>query len=458
MKCNFAHPGILAAAAVAFILLFAADAAAQNQTWLSDRAYREGRGIQVGDFELHPGIGAEAGYDSNWFRRDSDENGGPVGAVVIRVSPSFAVSTLGPQRRGDAPPPTVGFRFEVGGSYNEFIPVNGTEADRDTLRDNRNFGGSADLQLDILPGREWSGDVHAGVTRTILPTNPGDININFNRIQPNAGASLKWTPDSGLLDWSLGYEFSGTFFETSAIGGLNSFRNDILTRGRWRFLPRTAMIFDASLGFITFVDPGSNRAAKTDSHPLRARIGVNGLVTPTFAVLALIGWGASFYDGDTDVDFDSVLAQAELKWFLGEAQENPMQQSGSLSYVAVGFTRDFADSFIGTYVERDTGYARFSYLFGGKFILLAEAKVAAVVFPEQLRVDYGAQAAQGWTDVQVDGRLFGEYRFLDWLGVNAEVTYTGYFSDTTLESGNPNEDNPLAWQRVTAFGGIRAFW
>jgi hypothetical protein len=352
----------------------------------------------------------------------------------------------------------VGFRFDVGGSYNEYIPVSGPEAGKDQLQDNRNFGGSANVNLDILPGREWGGRIFGGVGRTILPTNAGDVNVNFNRILPEAGAELKWAPDSGLLDWSLGYVFSGTFFETGNFNGLNNFRNDITTRGRWRFLPRTALMYDASFGFITYPDGAAGNANKNNSHPLRARIGVNGLVTPTFGVLGLVGWGSSFYEGDTDEDFDSVIAQAEVKWYLSPPPESdPFAISGSLSYLAIGFLRDYADSFIGTYLERDSGYARFSYLFGGKFVLVAEARAGAVVFPAQTRADYGADAAGGWTDAQVIGKLFGEYRIKDWLGVNAEVKYTGYFSPTTLfdQAGNPNA---LSFQRVSAMAGVRAFW
>src|SRR5450432_1616003 len=38
-----------------------------QQPWLSDRRYGEGIGVRVGNLELHPGIAAEAGYDSNYF-------------------------------------------------------------------------------------------------------------------------------------------------------------------------------------------------------------------------------------------------------------------------------------------------------------------------------------------------------------------------------------------------------
>jgi hypothetical protein len=448
-----------------------ASAQGDSPTWLGNRGYREGPGFLVGDFELHLGFGADFGYDSNYYRRDDSEN--VIGALRLRLSPSFGVSTLGPQRREGGDNPDVGFRFEVGATYNEFFPVNGgkDQADRDSLREQRDIGAEAKVFLDILPGREWSGKLMAGIGRVIRPTQQGDFfgglqgGENFNRILPTAGAELQWAPGAGLLDWSLGYGFYGTFFESSSFGELNNFRNDILTRGRWRFLPRTALMYDASFGFITYPNAQDASPNKADSHPLRARIGLNGLVTPSFGVLALIGWGASFYADDQD--FDSVLAQAEVKWYLTPtAETDPAKVSSLQSAISVGFIRDFEDSFIGTYVERDQGYARFNYLFGGVFLLVAEVRAGAVVYPPQTDPSYGDQAAAGWTDVRVDGTLFGEWRVLEWLGLNLDIGYTGYFSDTELEVAEDDPSTPeveegtdaLGFQDIRAFLGARVFW
>ncbi|MCA9620423.1 MAG: hypothetical protein KC731_15480 [Myxococcales bacterium] len=440
-------------------LLGAETASAQSpeQTWLKDRRYREGAGWRVGDFELHPGIGADFGYDSNFFLRHSTED--PVQSLRLRVSPHFSVSTLGPQRSEDAPPPTVNFRFEVGATYNEYFPVSGTPGDQDRLRSQRNVGGDALVNLDILPQREWSGNLHAGVGRVIRPTPfPSGPNgsESFNRINPNAGASLTWTPGSGLLDWMLGYDFTGTFFE-SGFSGLNNVNNEILTRGRWRFLPRTALIYDASFGFIIYPSPTALPSAKANSHPLRTRIGVNGLITPSFGALAMIGWGASFYDGDDRPDFDSLLAQAEVKWyFTPPPGADPLRASAVQSNIAAGFIRDYEDAFIGTYLERDRGYLRFSYLFGGQFLLVAEAGAGAVVYPSLPTYNLGTDADAGWTDVRADGKLFGEWRIKDWLGVNLDFNYNGYFSQTSL-STDPTFSDRLGFQQFTVFGGARVF-
>jgi len=425
--------------------------ASDESLWLRDRKYREGAGFRVGDFELHPGVGAEFGYDSNYFRRASDED--PIGSLQLRISPSFSVATLGPQRRGEGPPPSVDFRADIRATYHEFFPVSGSDAGQERLQEQRNVSGEVNLALDILPQRTWSGHIGGGLGRTVRATDEGDLTDSFNRLLPYAKAELVWTPNSGLLDWRLGYNFEGTFFESGSFSDLNHFENAIITRGRWRFLPRTALLYDLSLGFITY----PSDMFKTSSHPLRARLGVNGLITSSFALLAMVGWGASFYTGDSAVvqDFDSVIGQLELKWYLtAQPATDPTKVSGAQSSISVGFVREFQDSYLGTYLERDRGYAKFNYLIGGVFLIAVQGGAGAVLFPN---IHQPAQA-NAWTDARADAELLAEYRIKDWLGVNADVAWTGYFSGTRLALPKyPGYLDNLAFQNVRAFLGVRWF-
>src|SRR5689334_14397449 len=113
----------LIGAVLAVGVTYATGASAQEQVWLKDRRYAEGIGIRAGDFELHPGIGGEFGYDSNYFLRDKQEN--PIDTLRLRITPSFSMSTIGGERReGDsqaAEPPKVAFRAGIAGTYSEFI-------------------------------------------------------------------------------------------------------------------------------------------------------------------------------------------------------------------------------------------------------------------------------------------------------------------------------------------------
>lgn len=427
-------------------------AGTQEPAWLPDRKYREGAGILAGDFELHPGAAIDFGYDSNFMRRASDER--PVGSLQLRVSPSFSASTLGPQRRADGVRPTVNFRVDSGLTYHEFIPIRGgTQVDRDALRGNRNVDGFLNLNLDLLPGQTWSGRVYAGLTRSIRPTQQASVTSNFNRLMPGVGANLSYAPGSGLLDWQLGYEFGGTFFEKSEFSQLSSFRNDVTTRGRWRFLPRTALLYDGRFSFITYP---KQELGKTSSTPVRTRFGMTGLITPTFGAQAMLGWGASFYSSDPQ-DFNGLIGQMEVKWYLQPTTtSDPLRVNSLLPGVSVGFLRDFDDSLIGTYIERDQGYAKLNYLLGGNILLNAELAAGAVVYPNQDNPDRGNP--NGWTDFRMDARTFGEYRLRDWIGLTAELNWVGYFSSTKLTFPTATGTDSLAFQQFSAFGGARVFW
>lgn len=453
------------AAAVITLTLPPALATAQDQPWLKDRRYTEGIGIRTGDLELHPGVAAEFGYDSNFFRRAdedviSSDDVGPVGSLRLRITPSFSLSTLGRQRQEatpGAPPPDIEFRGGISATYEEFIPVSGSETGQDRLSEQRNIGGVLDANLTILPQRPWSAILDASIGRTIASSDQGVTNQSFRRIHADAGAELVWTPGGGLLDWRLGYRFSGTFFELDEYSNLTNFQHLIQTRGRWRFLPRTALIYDVSMGFITYPNP----SVKGSSHPLRARLGINGLVTPSFGLLAMAGWGASFYTPRGQNDFDSVIGHLELKWYLTpNPSADPAGATLALSSLAAGFTRDFHDSFIGTYFERDRGYLKLTYFFGGRFLVIADGGVAAIVYPD-LPATRSTDAEAAWTDVRIDASLFGEYRIRDSLGLNTTLRYGQNISDNSLTSRGgaliPVTENYLRWQQFEAYLGVRWF-
>lgn len=445
-------------AAVSLLGLGPKSANAQDQPWLADRRYTEGIGIRVGDFELHPGLAAEFGYDSNFFRRAEDELGGPVGALRLRITPSFSISTLSRQRREatDAPPPDVELRAGIAATYNEFFPVSGPELGQELMKDQRNVGGTADILLALFPGRPWSGNLFADVTRTITPSPQGITGSSFNRLTPRAGGELIWTPGGGLLDWRLGYRFGATVFESSDFTGLTHLEHSIETRGRWRFLPRTALMYDARFGFIDYPSPFAGPIGKTGSHPVRMLLGMNGLITPSFGLMALAGWGASFYQPTGQEDFDSIIGRAEVKWYLTpNPSTDPMAATLALSSLSIGYVRDFFDSYIGTYFGSDRGYVNFSYFFGGRFLLVAEGGVAAIQYP----VIAALGANDPFTDVRVDATLFGEYRFADRFGVNLTGRYGQNFSRTEVNVTDPDTgttvSDPLSWQQIEAYLGLR---
>lgn len=457
-------PSVFLTTAVCATLALPAVASAQDQIWLRDRRYTEGPGYRVGDFELHPGAAAEFGYDSNYLHRASGDPTQPVlGALRLRLTPSLSLSTLTAQRREDAAGgarPSVEFKAGTSLTYNEFFPV-GAGASADTIRKQRNLGAVADLGLTIFPGRTWSGVVSLAYMRALNPTDQGVANnaqLAFNRDLPKASAELVWTPGAGLFEWRLGYSFTGTIFEDSAFTGLTNLNNAVTTRGRWRFLPRTALMYDANFGFITYTNPITpDQGGKIASHPMRARLGINGLITPSFSILALAGWGASFYsnvNGAPHEDFDSVIGQLELKWFLTpNPSSNPGVVTSTISSISAGFVRDFYDSYIGNFFERDRGYLSFSYLYGGKFLIVVDGGAAPIIYPAYQ--PKGAAQQPGFTDIRFDASIFAEYRFKDQFGVNLTARYNQNINKVPVPVTGGNGFDDLSFRQIETYLGLR---
>ena len=191
-------------AAISLTSLAPATAFGQDQPWLADRRFTVGPGYRVGDYELHPGVAVEFGYDSNFFLRASegDAPGEPVGAMRLRVTPSFSFSTLGPQRKGGAAtqaPPTAEFSGGLSVTYNEFFPVSGPQEGKDRMWEQRNLSGLLDMRLNLLPTRPWSGSIYASVGRLIQATQEGvvrdGVSESYNRFTPNAGAEARLEPE-----------------------------------------------------------------------------------------------------------------------------------------------------------------------------------------------------------------------------------------------------------------------
>ncbi len=473
----------LASSAAVVVLLLARAVAAQSQNtvaqgttpeWLKDRRYSEGIGIRTGDLELHPGIAGEVGYDSNVFLRSTQsgvDNGPPdapvVPSAVVRITPSLYLETLGAQRReGDATPPAIAFRGGVNATYRALFGLgsDASQTSNDPSQEDT-VSGAADARLDILPGRSAGMGIFGSFTRTILPnTANADPNVSFSQDAVRVGGELVTQPGGGTLDWRLGYEFDDTLFESSAGVPYDSYLQTVYMRGRWRFRPRTSLIYDGSIAFNNYVhfQEAFNDAGLVGSTPVRTRVGLNGLVTDRFSILLMAGWGASFINTGPlphQQQYDSIIGQAELKWYLTANPEtsNPNDVSLSLSSIAIGYTRDFQTSYLGNYYGIDRGYLKFDYFFAGAAYVSLSGGVGAIEYPNIWSPDGMTERAAAFTDTRVDGTLLGEYRFSNTFALNATLRYTQNFSNEILPEVGTTGFYGMAWQHYEAYLGVRWF-
>lgn len=455
---------------VATSALFSVSSPARAQMWLKDRQATQGAGIRSGDFELHPGVAAEVGYDSNYFNRSPDKPFPVVDTVRLRITPQFHISTLSGARAAGSAPPKVHFSAGAAFAYSQFLMNAGIGAGADRnkrLGRDSEWGVIGDLAMNINPGRPWGLNIYDNFQRTAQPSIDPLVESGLNRIENRIAADIIHTRPGGLLDWRLGYAFAITYFENGPAGStsvspqdFNNSRHELYTQGRWRFLPRTALVYNGSWWSQNY---NTATTGLSNSRPLRTRIGLSGLITDRLSLLGMVGWGASFYDngGTGNRNFDSVIGQAEIRYFLtGNAPEAGQQPQATSSSFALGFTRDFFNSYIGNYYERNRGYVILNALFAQKFMVTLDVGVSAVRYADVLDRTTGQTLRTSFMNGRVDGNLFMEYRVKDWFGINATYQYLQELTNVTLRA-NARADAPrygLEFSRHQAFIGMRVFF
>lgn len=446
--------------AAVFVALTAPQVA-HAQGWLADRSRAEGPGFRVGDLELHPGLGAEIGWDSNLYYTQDNPPAGidAVDTGLLRITPHLLVSTLGAERRseGDSAagdPPTVTFRGGLSLSYYEFFAA----------PQRRNLSIDTSLRLTVLPDRPFSFTVFAQMTRSVRPFTENIGNAGAARIGTQAGLELLFQTDGGIVQFRTGYTFGLDFFEDSVFQYGNSFAHTITLSESFRFLPQTAIVQDNSL---TIGDYFSSDAALlvaptflSDSIRVRSRIGLNGAITNQFSLSGMVGYAAGWYllpAGTSPAvrssyaqDYESVTAQVEGRF---QIEENLR--------LAIGYDRDFNSSFLGNYYSRDRGYANFQALVGGSFLLGIEADVGYldygnVISPSGMMIGGSLSRA----DIRVTASLFAEYRFTEWLAVNGLARYMGNFTDFQydVDTGMGFILDPASYNKVELMLGVRVFY
>ncbi|MDQ3030802.1 MAG: hypothetical protein M3Y87_00130 [Myxococcota bacterium] len=444
----------LAARAAALVIALASltvAADAEAQAWLADRSRTEGPGIRLGDFELHPGIGVEVGWDSNiYYTSDDPAPGLPPrrDSAILRVTPHLLFSTLGAQRRteGEGQPaqPDVIFRGGISASYYEFFA--------DERR--RNVSLDANLSLTLMANGPLTIAIYDNFSRGIRPFTENTFETSTARDRNLAGVNFTLSTPGNVLQVRAGYRFGLDYFEGRSFQYANNFQHRVELQETFRFFPQTGIVHDTSVEYRDYYEPLRGPTAVFDNTVITTRLGLNGAITPEISLLVMAGYSAGFFDSRIagyDQDFESVVAQAQLTWRIDPN-----------SRLQLGYNRSFQPSFVGNYFSQDRGYASFQVTLLGSLLLGLEAGVAYVDFGQMVAPDgspLGSSTER--TDVRVDASLFAEYRFTDWLGINGTVSYVGDFTDFryNVDTGmGAAVLDPAGYNKVELWLGVRVFY
>jgi len=306
-------------------------------------------GLQLSDGAvLHGGVTVEGGYDSNVYYTETNT----VSSAILRVTPSVDLTNVA--RNGEVP---SGLYFDLRASlmYREYL------SDNADVRRLRAFTPTAALNLEHNSG----GTLVLGFTDTFsrLQDAPysetsADIIIRDNNL---AMAQLRWSPGGGRLQGLLRFTNMIDIFETDQLKPANSMTNEGMIDLSWRWLPKTALYLQVRQGYVSYLNdrpaPGLIAAEspdfrKSSSYPLRAVVGIRGLITEKTSVALALGYQNAFYEyGPSTQGFLGTTTAA------GELVILPLFSTK----ITFGAHHDFQNSVIGNFFYDDGVYASLAH-------------------------------------------------------------------------------------------------
>jgi len=357
----------LAALGVALLVVAATIGSASAQFYTPIRFRDEGRGVLVTEkLVVHPGVSIEGRYDSNVLQNETDVRDAP----YMRLIGHFDLATRSPQRMtygdGRQAPQKVAFRLQSAFGYREYL------SNDEVITDQRGLEIEAGLELRLTPSRWFSFEIQDSYLRVVTPRNSaivsstaggtpvslssGTLTRDSNRLDLRAVI----TPGGGRLSLTAAYALWIDAYEDEAFKLNNRVYNEVSLQGKYRLLPKTALLIEAIQRFYSYLETQPELFGNVDSTPLRLYAGLTGLITPRLSTVLKLGYGNAFYESGTS--FNSVLAKVELAYRL-----LPMAR------LRVGYERLFEDSPYGNYLADHNVYAGYDHVVGRRVVLHADA-------------------------------------------------------------------------------------
>ena len=394
-------------------------------------AQTEGPGVKISDtLVLHPGIAVGAGYDDNLYYATGTRNDVVGGVFYLAVRPGLAIGTRSAQRGGNTPH-ALDFRFHAG------LPLRFPLSLTKDISNRYSIGADVGLLLSIFPFGAWSLDLFDNFMRTSnVPYAATKDNFRAIDIDDNqAGLRLRWRPGGQRFETSLQYMFNVVYFESALLSTKTSLVNDFLLRLKWKFFPKTALYLNVGESIYMYPNVVLNlKTTPPSAYPLRAVLGMLGLITSKFEVNVNAGYGNSFtrdnqFSGG-NISYSSVIGHAEFTW-----------RPAALTAINLGYKHDFAQSLIGTYFDLDGAWAGINQAIW-KFNVGLRFNYEHRGFHGDLRNDglnipnpAAPGAGVNRTDHLLTLHAQVDYPFKDWLFASVGYDLGKNFSDCTLTVG-----------------------
>lgn len=325
-------------------------------------------GVKVGEGRLHPFLQVDGRFDSlvGYFNVVNGI-GQPSPELILHVRPGL---------RFDLSNDSTMVAFDGAAEYLWYTGVlspSSTQLSRFQANvglDARfNRDGAAEVQIsDRLTRSDRTQNPAAGVgvislynnVRLAVPIHPGGRALE---ITPSVNFGVEFF-DPLLTGTISGCSATDVTCNPNTVGQMNYGNLGFGLSGRWKFLPKTALVLDAAFDYRLYFN---STTANLPGMVLRVQTGLIGLISPRISVTLLAGYGGNLaYDTATMTSGPhSPIGHAELAYLPTENTR-----------VALGYMRTVqAVSVAGSFID-DRGYLQGRLgLFGGRFTLTADVSV-----------------------------------------------------------------------------------
>jgi len=217
-------------------------------TSLASPAHAEGPGIVAGDLVLHPEAFANGSFDNNVFYEDASED--PQSSSVLRVGAGLGLENRSPNK--------VALDAGANLSYRHYL-ASGEEFEARNTIDRAALNG----MVAFLPRAPITVEVHEDLG---FRDNPAfdDTEFGFRILDNSLGLDVRFrpgdNPENRPFEMRLGYRWQTVNFVGDDADALNATvaekdAHHVRFLTSWRFLPKTALLAEASWSAIDYAEP-----------------------------------------------------------------------------------------------------------------------------------------------------------------------------------------------------------
>jgi hypothetical protein len=415
---------------LSFILVFAF---ASVNLFATSTALADAFIFHSSNLNFKPKAWLSADYDDNVFYEAAEEPTGniPNQGAVLKVGGGLTI-----ENRGKSP---VALNVNAMSAYRHYTFLDGqpgqSESAVEELRQGRNgidfarlngkltLGALSDVQV-ILQER------FSYIER---PVYEGTV-FGFERVDNRLGAAIDFAPGrrngGGPLGINLGYEMRSLFFLNDGTGLDIQNRSEkqahtVSLDTRWRFLPKNFLTLDVSYTSNNYNDFQEDPEAvnpelsSRDSTPLRAQLGLSGLITPRFSLFMKGGYANTYNKNGNSFEGFIGLFQASYKFI-------PVVD------VSIGYQRDGQDSGFSNFYTLDRFFAKSTFQLSSRLQLSGNVSYDTYTYDASNAVDNA-----GRVDPVLRSQIAIRTKLPSYLAVQVAYSIESNFTEYKLPIDEP---------------------